>query len=49
MVCRMTSHPTYILVENVKGFETSEAQVLLVDTINKMGYIYQVVIYTFNC
>ncbi|XP_023227423.1 tRNA (cytosine(38)-C(5))-methyltransferase-like [Centruroides sculpturatus] len=33
--------PTYILLENVKGFETSEARRMLLEVLNECGYVFQ--------
>lgn len=34
--------PEYILLENVEGFEISDSHNLLISTIKKLGYNYQV-------
>lgn len=34
--------PEYILLENVEGFEISDSHSLLISTIKKIGYNYQV-------
>ncbi|CAG2176836.1 unnamed protein product [Oppiella nova] len=38
---RIRKLPKYILVENVKGFETSDARQLLIQTLSSCGYGYQ--------
>ncbi|XP_074840921.1 tRNA (cytosine(38)-C(5))-methyltransferase isoform X3 [Carettochelys insculpta] len=38
---RLQRLPKYILLENVKGFETSSARVILVETLEKCGFKYQ--------
>uniref|UniRef100_Q6DIS0 MGC89267 protein n=1 Tax=Xenopus tropicalis TaxID=8364 RepID=Q6DIS0_XENTR len=38
---RLKKQPAYILLENVKGFETSEAREALIRTLEKGGYAYQ--------
>ncbi|XP_077124417.1 tRNA (cytosine(38)-C(5))-methyltransferase isoform X2 [Ranitomeya variabilis] len=38
---RLQKPPRYILLENVKGFETSEARDALIRTLESCGYIYQ--------
>ena len=38
---RMEKKPTYILVENVKGFETSQTRELLIECLSCCGYTYQ--------
>ncbi|XP_073437981.1 tRNA (cytosine(38)-C(5))-methyltransferase isoform X3 [Dendrobates tinctorius] len=38
---RLQKPPRYILLENVKGFETSEARDALIRTLENHGYIYQ--------
>ncbi|KAM4029576.1 tRNA (cytosine(38)-C(5))-methyltransferase [Anomaloglossus baeobatrachus] len=38
---RLQKRPRYILLENVKGFETSEAREALTRTLESCGYIYQ--------
>ncbi|ORX44412.1 hypothetical protein DM01DRAFT_1312425 [Hesseltinella vesiculosa] len=37
----MNHRPTYILVENVKGFETSDSRDMLVRQLQKSGYYFQ--------
>ncbi|KAL1930686.1 hypothetical protein VTP01DRAFT_10848 [Rhizomucor pusillus] len=37
----MTVRPSYILVENVKGFEESDSRDILVDTLKACGYQFQ--------
>ncbi|ORY06287.1 S-adenosyl-L-methionine-dependent methyltransferase [Basidiobolus meristosporus CBS 931.73] len=41
MFGKMKNPPEYILVENVKGFETSDTRQLLVDQLAKCNYTYQ--------
>ena len=41
-ILRLTKLPSYILVENVKGFDTSETKAELVDTLENCGYQIQV-------
>ncbi|XP_075443612.1 tRNA (cytosine(38)-C(5))-methyltransferase isoform X2 [Ascaphus truei] len=38
---RLQKPPTYILLENVKGFESSEAREAMVTTLEKCGFRYQ--------
>ncbi|XP_015279249.1 PREDICTED: tRNA (cytosine(38)-C(5))-methyltransferase [Gekko japonicus] len=38
---RLTRRPKYILLENVKGFETSTARDELIQTLRKCGFTYQ--------
>ena len=38
----MKNHPEYIMVENVRGFETSAARQLLVETLQDVGYYLEV-------
>nr|XP_054757210.1 tRNA (cytosine(38)-C(5))-methyltransferase-like [Lytechinus pictus] len=38
---RIAKRPTYLLVENVKGFETSETRNFLVDTLQRCNYNFQ--------
>ncbi|NP_001079673.2 tRNA (cytosine(38)-C(5))-methyltransferase [Xenopus laevis] len=38
---RLKKLPAYILLENVKGFESSEAREALIGTLQKCGYVYQ--------
>ncbi|XP_040290443.1 tRNA (cytosine(38)-C(5))-methyltransferase isoform X1 [Bufo bufo] len=38
---RLKKTPSYILLENVKGFETSEARLTLIRTLESCGYLYQ--------
>ncbi|KAG8443221.1 hypothetical protein GDO86_011866 [Hymenochirus boettgeri] len=38
---RLQKTPSYILLENVKGFESSEAREALISTLQKCGYTYQ--------
>ncbi|XP_030850864.1 tRNA (cytosine-5-)-methyltransferase-like isoform X2 [Strongylocentrotus purpuratus] len=37
----MAKKPTYLLVENVKGFDTSETRNFLVETLQKCNYVFQ--------
>ncbi|KAJ6666655.1 hypothetical protein lerEdw1_020379 [Lerista edwardsae] len=39
--CRLTKLPKYVLLENVKGFETSTARDEFIRTLEKCGYTYQ--------
>eukprot|EP00041_Stephanoeca_diplocostata_P025053 m.647756 g.647756 ORF g.647756 m.647756 type:complete len:381 (+) comp22659_c0_seq6:169-1311(+) len=41
MLSSMTSKPKYLLLENVKGFESSVARTTLVTTLEACGYAYQ--------
>ncbi|XP_075683715.1 tRNA (cytosine(38)-C(5))-methyltransferase isoform X2 [Rhinoderma darwinii] len=38
---RLQNAPSYILLENVKGFESSEARDSLIRTLESCGYVYQ--------
>ncbi|KAI9592523.1 S-adenosyl-L-methionine-dependent methyltransferase [Syncephalis fuscata] len=41
MLGEMQHPPQYLLVENVKGFETSETRQVLVDQLDKLGYVFE--------
>ncbi|GFO35036.1 tRNA (cytosine(38)-c(5))-methyltransferase [Plakobranchus ocellatus] len=41
LINQMTKKPAYILVENVKGFETSQTRELLLECLSRCGYNYQ--------
>ncbi|XP_030849339.1 tRNA (cytosine(38)-C(5))-methyltransferase isoform X1 [Strongylocentrotus purpuratus] len=40
-LAEMAKKPTYLLVENVKGFDTSETRNFLVETLQKCNYVFQ--------
>ncbi|KAK9712592.1 hypothetical protein K7432_007062 [Basidiobolus ranarum] len=46
MLGKMKNPPEYVLVENVKGFETSDTRQLLVDQLIKCNYTYQELLLT---
>ncbi|GFR68792.1 tRNA (Cytosine-5-)-methyltransferase [Elysia marginata] len=41
LIKQMKKKPTYILVENVKGFDTSQTRDLLMECLTSCGYTYQ--------
>ncbi|RUS89907.1 hypothetical protein EGW08_002348 [Elysia chlorotica] len=41
LIRQLEKKPTYILVENVKGFETSQTRELLVECLSSCGYTHQ--------
>ncbi|KAI8051267.1 S-adenosyl-L-methionine-dependent methyltransferase [Syncephalis plumigaleata] len=41
MLGEMQHPPRYLLVENVKGFETSETRQVLVEQLDKLGYVFE--------
>ena len=49
LFCRLKKCPSYILLENVSGFEVSETRSRLVQMLDKCHYAYQVKCTVYMC